>query len=608
MRRCFVALAWNTEVAAAGDRIPDLSASIEADCAMRRVLAVPGLRVWTEEAAPLPIQRLLGGGVVLGDVSPMPGLDLSQSPLGPSAAGPSADPAGAVRRLSRAYWGQYVALSPGRSPGEVGVYRDPSGALDCMLWSYGDGIHIIASDMTRAPRHLRPRRQRLNWERIADLLAVPYAGMSTPLFDDITVVVPGHMVTVGDRPPRVTTIWSPGDFARPETSDLREVQAELVRRVDACTAAAIGRYDKVIVELSGGLDSSILAGAIGATGVAGRVGAWLNYHGARAEGDESRFARDVTDRLGVELHMARKACVPVDAAGLAELAGEFWPAMAGVDIGRDRHEVDLVRSTGAQAIVSGQGGDGVFFQYPTAMVAADEFHRSGLAALRSPVLADVARRTRQSVWGVLAQVREARRGAERRPQISSSLVSRSIKARSVQMAHPWVLEARERGLPPGKVMHVQGVAMTHLYNGRSRRRREADLVYPLFAQPVTELCLGIPVPDLAGGSYDRPFARNTFAHRLPASVVDRRSKGNLTAHFAGVVASSTETLRSFLLDGCLCEAGLLDRAELESHLDPQRLIWRGRPSDILWAAVTEAWVRYWQTQVPDSETAPRRLA
>jgi hypothetical protein len=53
---------------------------------------------------------------------------------------------------------------------------------------------------------------------------------------------------------------------------------------------------------------------------------------------------------------------------------------------------------------------------------------------------------------------------------------------------------------------------------------------------------------------------------------------------------------------------VLDRAALEAHLDPDRLIWRGAPTDVLWATVTEAWVRYWQTQVPDSLSAVRRLS
>lgn len=607
MRRAYFALACRPGHAEASARAGDIGRRLEAETGWRRHPAFCGLAVWSDPSQPLPVRSMeTPPGVVLGEVFPMPGADMSGSPLSPRAPGPGADPRAVATRLSRTFWGPYVALLPAPD-GAVAVYRDPSGSLDAMSWDLGDGLIVIASDMARLPRWLRPRRQGLNWDRIGRMLAVPYAATSTPLFDDIEVVAPGQLLTVGRGAPVAEAIWSPADFARPERQDLRDVQAELVRRVDACTAALVRGHERVLVELSGGLDSSVLAGALAATGEAGRVAAWLNYRGDRAEGDESRYASDVARRIGVELTAIRKPLTPIDEAGLAELAREFWPAMAGVDVGRDRQAAQLLRDTGATAIVSGQGGDGVYFQPPSAMVAADEFHRRGWRALGSPVLSDVARRTRQSVWGVLREVHRARRGTERRLTYWSGILSRDLQAEVRRIDHPWVRDARERGLPPGKVLHVHGVAATHLYNGRSRRRRLADLLYPHFAQPVVELCLGLAVLDLAGGSYDRPFARQAFAERLPASVIERRSKGNLTAYFAHLVAASADTLRPYLLDGCLCEAGILDRAALEAHLDPDRLIWRGAPTDVLWATVTEAWVRYWQTQVPDSASAARRL-
>jgi len=607
MRRAFIAFAWAPSNAPAALRADALAQRVQSETGWQGEVVFPGFSLWMPPgAAAHPLIRAPHGrGLLLGDAIPLPAQETAQSPATILLDAP--DPETAMVRLSRTYWGRYLAFTPAEQEGRLGIYRDPSGALECMTWDLGEGLHALASDMVRAPRWMRPRRQSLNWDRLGELLTVPYAAMSTPLFDDIAVVAPGEMLMIGGHAPRATNIWSPGMFAAPSTGSLPDLQMELVRRLDCCTASLAQRYDKLIVELSGGLDSSVLAAALAATGETRRVAAWLNYRGERLEGDESGFARDVTDRIGQKLRSVRKQAVPLDETVLAELAQEFWPAMAGVDAGRDRHELGLLRETGAQAIFSGQGGDGVYFQYPTAMVAADEVHRRGAAALCSPVLANVARRTRQSVWSVLREVRRARHGAEVRPNVSSRILAAEWRDQARTITHPWVRDARGRGLPPGKVLHAQGVAVTHLYNGRSRRRREADLVYPHFAQPVVELCMSIATPDLAGGSYDRPFAREAFAERLPPSIVARRSKGNLTAWFTHLVVQSADALRPFLLDGCLCEAGLLDRAAVEAQLDPERLIWQGSPTDLLWAAVTEAWVRYWQTQVPDATGAARRL-
>lgn len=72
-----------------------------------------------------------------------------------------------------------------------------------------------------------------------------------------------------------------------------------------------------------------------------------------------------------------------------------------------------------------------------------------------------------------------------------------------------------------------------------------------------------------------------------------------------MVAASLEFLRPHLLEGVLCEAGLLDRGALDQILTPEHLILRGGASGILQAAIIESWVRYWQTRLPDAPGASR---
>jgi asparagine synthase (glutamine-hydrolysing) len=562
-----------------------------------------GLALWTAADTEVPVHRV-GRSVVVGDLFPRSDRDASASkPIGESHGG---DVRAFARTLLRTSWGPYVALCPGGEGAPPAVFREPAGMLDAMTWSRGDGVAVVASDMTRAPRWLWPCRASLNWDRIARFLAAPTVETTAPLFDTIEVVGPGELLDLGPVRRR-TAVWTPAQFANPTGVPLPEIQAELVRQVDRCTAALVGAYDRVIVEVSGGLDSSILAGALGATGAAAHVGTWLNYRDTRPEADERFYARAVTDRLGVSLTSVVKSRAALVAADFEELAGSFWPAIGGSDPGRDRDEVARLRATGARAMLSGQGGDGVFFQFPTALIAADAVRQRGWGALASPLTADVARRTRQSVWSVLGQVWAARRGAERRPPVLSSLLSAAARDFAGRPEHAWVQAARAEGLPPAKQLHIQGIAVAHLHRGPSRRLREADLLLPLLAQPVLELCLGIPVPDLAGASFDRPFARAAFAERLPPEVLDRRAKGNQSVFYARLVANSLETLRPWLLDGRLCDAGLLDRDLLDRTLTPESLIWGagGHPMDVLNAAAVEAWVRHWQGRAPDSAQAGR---
>lgn len=606
MRRAYLALTWPSASTDAAARSDACARRLSEEGVWREVGRAPGIALWTA-GDDLPVLALPDqAGFIVGDVianDGRPPAELLATLRGMES------PAQLARALSRTCWGRYVGVLGPTAVRAAAAFRDPGGMLGALTWSLGDGLEAVASDFDGPPGWLGPRRGHLDWDRIAEFLAAPAAAMAAPLIEDVRLVHPGELAHLG-RPGRVEVIWSVTDFVANRDQDLRAAGSELVRRVEACTAALTARYDRVLMELSGGLDSSILAGALGATGMSGRVVEWLNYQDDRPEADESRFARAVAQRLGVALTTPRDWAVPVDEDSLREIGRCSWPAIGGVDVGRDRDELARLRRTGASGIISGQGGDGVFFQYPTALVIADELKRHGLRSLVSPMLPEVARRTRQSVWGVLGEVLASTQGRAQTPKLKSTLLSPGAAAATRHAEHRWVTAARDAGAPPAKVLHVQAIAVTHLYRGASRRLKEADIILPLFAQPVIEHGLSIAAPDLAGGSYDRPFARRAFAEHLPREVVERRSKGDMSTYYAKLVAISLGTLRPYLLDGCLAEAGLLDRTRLDQTLDAQALLsgGGGAAMDVMNAAAVEAWVRYWQTRVPDSLTAGRFAA
>jgi asparagine synthase (glutamine-hydrolysing) len=259
--------------------------------------------------------------------------------------------------------------------------------------------------------------------------------------------------------------------------------------------------------------------------------------------------------------------------------------------------------TGADAIVSGQGGDAVFYQMPTAWVASEIVRRRGLRALGDGTLLQLARRMRTPLWSVY---RDARAGLARGailPAPSSSLLTPAARAAGQGLRHPW--ETAAAGLPLARQLQIAAIANMHIVRGDCARRRAGDLIFPLAAQPLVELCLSIPVHVLGGGAQDRAFARQALAGRLPELVRLRRSKGNLTSYFSRLVAASRETLLPYLRDGVLAEAGVLDRAVVEIALSPQQLIWSSSANEVLVAAATEAWVRHWQGRVPDAPRARR---
>ena len=598
---------WPSRMARSGflalisDGCPDaVAASAEvverlaAERSWRPVAQGPNGVAWSTRRAAIAAHRLPDGmGFVVGDLFDHPNAGGQCAVL---AGGQSALDVAA--RLCRRHWGRYVAFIA--EPDGWSVFRDPSGQLDALVWRREPGLTFVASDLADLPIWVAPSRLALNWNRIAAFLAAPAASTTEALFDGIAAVGPGDLEPLQPGG-SAQAVWRPTQFLTPFETAETAAQA-LVPCVDAAVAALLGAHDQVLFELSGGLDSAILAGAVGALGETGRVAQWVHWAEQRREADELKYARAVTDRLGVALTPVSQPIAPIEPADLAELGSRFWPAMSGADVVRDRDETARLEATGATAVVSGQGGDAVFYQMRSAQVMSDALRLYGLKTLVSPLLPAVARRTQQSVWGVLAEMYH---GRPKDVPVRSSLISRWLQAAAFDHAHAWMRDPEVQAALPGKRIQIRALANNHVYHGQSRRREVADLIYPLLAQPVVELCLRIPTPVLAGDAHDRRFVRQAFADRLPAPVRDRTAKGALNAYFSHLVIASRDTLGPFLREGVLVEAGLLDPAALDRIFDPNQLIQDGYPTEVLWAASVEAWVRYWQTRVPDSSAAPR---
>ena len=111
-----------------------------------------------------------------------------------------------------------------------------------------------------------------------------------------------------------------------------------------------------------------------------------------------------------------------------------------------------------------------------------------------------------------------------------------------------------------------------------------------------EAGLAMSAVDLTWGGRDRSAARDAFVDVLPPSLFSRRSKGELGAYYGEAVAERLDFLRDYLLGGALAEAGLLDPG-LDDRLTREALLWRGGFSELLSLALTEAWVRRWQSRL-----------
>lgn len=573
-------------------RSAELGSSRELSAELRTLAGTMGLSVsdlsasvWLAVGGPHPPTRLtVGPWTLIGDV-----LDRAHASI-PCVQ--DDDPVGYERKLVSRVWGRYVGVRlTGR--GEVSaVLRDPSGAVECLAWSQ-DGLTIIAS---AAPewlvRCLRPA-WKVNIDRLAQAMRDPLMSTGALLIDGPVAIDPGALQRLPlDRP--AEPIWRPADIARRSLgSRLQPEEAAAVLRsaIDEAVAGLARGGESLAAEVSGGLDSSIVAASLAGRGT-DQVRLWINAYGAAPEADERAYVAALGKTLGITPLSVPHAVGPVTEAWLERISQDIRPGLNALDVHHDLDWVRRLTEAGVGAVMTGKGGDSILLQAAGPDVFVDLWQTRGWRALLSPDTPRLAATNEMSVWSMVREAFRHGHDGGPRPALDDALLTPLPAAAPL---HPWLHGCEAFG--PAKNFQIAGVVDSVSRHGRSLLTEAIDVRHPLCAQPVIEACLAMPTPLLALGGRGRGLARHAFRDRLPPLITERRSKGDMTRIYGRMILDNLDVLRPWLLDGRLAAEGVIDRSAAEAVLAPETLMWRGRYSAIIRAAAFEGWLRVWSSRL-----------
>jgi len=501
-------------------------------------------------SADVPTVAMPGSGLLIGQVFTKDGQPIPQR----------LDIDGPVRelttRLLQSSWGNYLAVLIDRDDSSaITVLREPSGAVPC-VYSLADGEGFITSDIGLAV-DLDLYRKEVNWQAIAHCLNFPYLKTARTALRDVSELLPGCELTCRGRNISTRTAWSPWRFVEKDIRHkMPRVAAEEVRTaVSSAVRALSSGNDKFVVELSGGLDSSVVATCL--RNVSLRA-IFCTLVMPVAGTDEQPYARLVTDALGqalssvevglenvhVEFPVPRSSVIP--AVGIAQNAiNEAWEATG------DRY--------GVESFFSGAGGDTVFCYLKTAAPAADAFRERGLLA-GATAIRDLASLHQCTVFkaGRLTLKKMLHRPSTGWKQVRALLNPACVT--TVSEPHPWM--DAPPGALPGDREKIHDLIGNQLFRDAAPRGAGRSMHFPLLSQPVMEACLKVPTWMWIADGRNRAVTRQAFADQLPPGVIDRCSKGSYTGHLAAIHTHNKLKMRKFLEEGQLCAHGLLDRTAL----------------------------------------------
>lgn len=547
-------------------------------------LETDAMAVFTRGPLEPKVQRLPGqAGLLIGDVFDS---QAAREGFGRLAdlTGLGGDPETVSSKLMARVFGAYVAILPS-SAAPLGVFREPMGGREGLIWSR-DGVDIAASVLlVNGP--LSPRDLAIDRDVLADLLRQKNLSSARIPLRGVRSALAGALDQGAGR---VSVFWTPGNCAREPAASTDP--GALERVVDGAVAALTKGRRAVLAEVSGGLDSAIVLASLKRAGAP--VIAGLNHAWPQPEADERAYARAAADLAGIDLDYEMRGLLVLDADKLADVAASPRPSFNAADPDHDRALARALQRFDADALVTGQGGDAVFFQMASVGLVEELLLGRPAVGGRMAALAAVARRMRRSVWGLIGEA-WASRSAHVAPMPSSSLLTEAVAEAGHIARHPWLEDIA--GVSLAKQLQIQAITNNQAVFGASVRGGHGVILQPLLSQPVVEHCLAVPATILAAGDGDRAHARAAFAARLPACIRDRRHKGDLSVFFARSMAASLDFLRPWLMDGELVAAGLLDRRQLDAVLRHDHLIWFDHSGELIVAAILEAWTRHWSAAI-----------
>lgn len=395
----------------------------------------------------------------------------------------------------------------------------------------------------------------------------------------VTEILPGEVARLGVGR-RLGTGWSPWHHVEkpPQRADPDALRAVVGRTISAWS----GRFERLQLELSGGIDSSIVAACL-----AGRSRPWRGYTLATrddADGDERPYAQAVAERVGVPLGEGYRPPVGDPIAPLPKL--HVRPGGFGLLGPSDVAYLAAARDYGADAIFTGTGGDNVFGYMTSTAPILDALRFAGpIAAWRAAN--DLSRVANDNIWKALGySARRMLRPPALWP-VDPSLLSRCFA--DAVPRHPWIDTAR--GVAPGQQHYALRLLVSQPFIDGFDRALALPLIAPLLSQPIVEFTLGVPSWQWAEGGLNRAFARRAFRDDLPRKVIERTSKGRILSAYLPAYAAYRDVLRPFLLDGWLAGEGLLDVDALRALLDGREQANAIAMARILGFADMERWAR-----------------
>jgi asparagine synthase (glutamine-hydrolysing) len=513
------------------------------------------------------------------------------------------------RSLVSEFWGNYVAIVVDGDAAQTGqptggqratyVLKDPSGTLPCNITEH-HGIKLLFSSLEdcRSIGLSFP----VNWEFARTRAVHGFFDTEVPTLLGVSTVHRGECLRLDWKGRLVSRslYWHPLHFAHAWDLITDSVTAAKALRatVGSCVNSLARHHSRLLAQTSGGLDSSIVLGCLGAAPSKPSITCYTGY-AVDSVCDERRWARHAA-KCGGHRHL--EICQDPGEIVFRDahrLAPSVQPASYYSHLRRGSLEREIAAECGATATFTGDSGDSTLCAN-TYSFAADHSLRRHLLGMRTLKTAlRVASRRDQTIWQVLARAvrREVfgagKADALRRQSGFNRLVAPTLKRETEGKNDQMNIWASIEPISEEIRLRLGTLAFPpDFYDlSTSTKNPAPHAISPLCAQPVMEICLRIPVDVHFDAGRSRGLARRAFADVVPEAILRRQWKDRPLLFFDEVIQRNQGFIREHLLDGALAKEEILDRSAVELALKSGPTRSTAISAEIMSHLDLELWIR-----------------
>jgi asparagine synthetase B (glutamine-hydrolysing) len=485
----------------------------------------------------------------------------------------------------------------------IHVATDPLSSRS-IYWVQDDDWIIVSTDL-QFIRTMMGKELGLSERGLSSWLS-GYPNPAISLFEQVNVLPIGYRLEfLMPNRAKITKFWDIDPNNKINFDSESEYSERFVELLNNSVIGACESQQQIVAsQMSGGMDStSITALANDYLNASGKKVVPLSHmYSQSKKSDESQLVKDMLSFLEIDQSIQMSVDEGENRDFLALYPSDL-ESPGTVLSPRYVKELALVKESGADVLLTGNGGDEMCWGHSTAYT----------------------QRFKQGDWRVVTEVLKAcdATGISKRQTLTNLFVKPLVpeivlkiltlnrknsdeqsmplwltdKARSLSVEETRINNPFDIKKDPVGYNRYSSLKTTSTYNAvrsyeKVAQQFDISVRHPFFNTQLAEFTFAIPAKQLIQGPYPKWLLRHSMQNHLPKSVCWNLHKTTFDQHFGNLVRENSTAIREILQDTRLADMGLINQTLLLAEFD--RVV--ANPDlplqvDLLYAILTFTWLR-----------------